>query len=135
MQMASQIQRKPNRNTHQISEVSRQATLPPESRSRSGAIKALLAGLATGLQSVAALAEIWSKWGLAIHAFIFHRKPTKSFLESRFRTLTRLSFGRFERSRWKPDSLPQRSLCACKSPDSNDQEKYPRDRNQKTVGH
>lgn len=53
----------------QLEEISRQATLAPDKRSSSGVIKALLAGIATGLGAAGGLAEVWSTWGSVITRF------------------------------------------------------------------
>jgi len=53
----------------QLEELSRQATLKPEERAKTGVIKAILTSLATGLSAASGLAELWSTWGPAIRRF------------------------------------------------------------------
>ena len=52
----------------QVEEISRQALLPPEQRSK-GVIKATLGGIAAGLGAAGGLAEVWSTWGNKIITF------------------------------------------------------------------
>lgn len=53
----------------QLEEISRQATLPQDSRAPIGVIKALLFGIATTLSAAGGLAEVWSTWGHRIGVF------------------------------------------------------------------
>lgn len=53
----------------QLEELSRQATLEPEKRSKSGVIKGIVSNLATGLGAAGGLGSSWSAWGPAISRF------------------------------------------------------------------
>jgi hypothetical protein len=53
----------------QLGELSTQATLPPEQRTKSGVLKAIVGGIGATLQSAGGLAEVWSTWGNSIKAF------------------------------------------------------------------
>jgi hypothetical protein len=54
---------------HQLRELSRQALLPAEDRAPSGILKAITTAASNSLQTVAALAQIWSTWGAPIQRF------------------------------------------------------------------
>lgn len=53
----------------QLTELSQQATLPPEKRYKPSVIKALIAGIATGIGTAGGLAEVWATWGPTITNF------------------------------------------------------------------
>lgn len=52
-----------------LEELSRQAALPENERSKPAVIKSILFGISTGLASAGGLAEVWSTWGPAISSF------------------------------------------------------------------
>lgn len=53
----------------QLEELSEQALLPAENRSKPGILKAIISTLATTLGAAGGLAEVWSTWGPAIQKF------------------------------------------------------------------
>ena len=53
----------------QLEELSKQALIPIENRSKSGIIKAIISTLATTLSTAGGLAEVWTTWGPAIQKF------------------------------------------------------------------
>ena len=53
----------------QLSELSRQALLPPDKRTKAIFLKASVSLVARALSAVGSLAQIWSTWGPAIQAF------------------------------------------------------------------
>jgi hypothetical protein len=53
----------------QLEELSKQALIPIENRSKPGIIKAIISTLATTLSAAGGLAEVWSTWGPAIQKF------------------------------------------------------------------
>ena len=53
----------------QLTEISEQANLPEEKRSKKSVLKAILIGIGTTLNSIGSLAEIWGTWGANISAF------------------------------------------------------------------
>jgi hypothetical protein len=53
----------------QLEELSNQATLSADKRVKTGVIKGMFVGLATGLSAAGGLAEVWSTWGPAISAY------------------------------------------------------------------
>ncbi|HHT9123355.1 MAG TPA: hypothetical protein ACFYEF_10855 [Candidatus Wunengus sp. YC63] len=53
----------------QLEELSEQALLPAENRSKPGILKAIISTLATTLAAAGGLAEVWSTWGPAIQKF------------------------------------------------------------------
>jgi hypothetical protein len=53
----------------QLEELGRQATLPPEKRTKPSVIKAIISSVAGTLGAAGALAEVWSTWGPAIRTF------------------------------------------------------------------
>lgn len=53
----------------QLEELSKQALIPIETRSKSGIIKAIISTLATTLGAAGGLAEVWSTWGPSIQKF------------------------------------------------------------------
>jgi len=50
----------------QLSEISEQANLPEEKRSKKSVLKAILNGIGTTLSSIGSLAELWGTWGANI---------------------------------------------------------------------
>lgn len=54
---------------HQMKELSRQALLPAQERAPSGVLRAITSAASTSLQTVAALAQVWSTWGAPIGKF------------------------------------------------------------------
>jgi hypothetical protein len=53
----------------QLTEISEQANLPEEKRSKRSVLKAILNGIGTTLNSIGSLAEIWGTWGTNILDF------------------------------------------------------------------
>lgn len=53
----------------QLTEISEQANLPEEKRSKRSILKAILNGIGTTLNSIGSLAEIWGTWGANILDF------------------------------------------------------------------
>mgnify|MGYP001558668904 CR=1 FL=1 len=53
----------------QLEELSKQALIPIENRSKPGIIKAIISTLSTTLGAAGGLAEVWSTWGPAIQKF------------------------------------------------------------------
>jgi len=53
----------------QLDEMSRQATIHPEQRAKPGAVRAVLAAVATTFGAAGGLAEVWSTWGPAVKTF------------------------------------------------------------------
>lgn len=52
-----------------LEELSRQAALVPEERSKTGVIKSIWLGVASSIGAAGGLAEVWSTWGNTIRTF------------------------------------------------------------------
>jgi hypothetical protein len=52
-----------------LEELSKQASLPPTERAKTGVVKSILAGVASSLGAAGGLAEVWSTWGDKIRIF------------------------------------------------------------------
>ena len=52
-----------------LEELSRQAALPPNERTKSGVIKSIASGVGASLSAAGGLAEVWSTWGSVIRAY------------------------------------------------------------------